>query len=180
MDTTPTLPRPIDSTLHRALTDEDLKAIFRYKSFWSLFYASLMISGLRPHDLAMLCHWNLDRERHTIRYYTQGTKGYQEVSVPPNFLDLFPEGKSHDEPVFPALFSDIDDFEFRSEQLNENLVPAAEFLEALLAAAGRPVASLISFKLTRDGAEQGENIIFFRILISRINDVRGVFEMPQS
>ena len=180
MDTIPTLPRIIDSTLHRTLSDEDLKAIFRYKSFWSLYYASLVITGLRSHDLAMLCHLNINRSHSLIGYYGQGTKGYQEITVPRNFLDLFPEGRSHDEPVFPTLFSDIDDFEYRSEQLNENLGPVADFLEALLAAAGRPAASLMAFKVTHDEAKQGENDIFYRLLISRINNPLGCFDRPEA
>ena len=180
MDNVATLPRIIDSTLHRALTDEDLKAIFRYHSFWSLFYASLLITGLRPHDLAMLCHWNLDRERHTIKYYKQGSKRYEETAVPANFLDLFPEGIPRNEPLFLALFSDIENFEFRSEELNEHLWPSAEFLEALLAATGRPVASLMAFKVTHDAAQDGENDILYRILISRIKDPLGWFDRPEA
>ncbi|MCH7574325.1 MAG: hypothetical protein IIA59_04285 [Candidatus Marinimicrobia bacterium] len=180
MDDIATLPRIIEGTLHRTLTDEDLKAIFRIKSFWSLYYASLVITGIRPVDLAMLCQWNLNREGSNIGYYRQGTTEHREVSVPPNFLNLFPEDRPNDEPLFPALYSDIDDFEFRSEQLNENLGPVADFLEALLAAAGRPVASLMAFKVTHDEAQQGENDVLYQILISRLNDARGVFEMPQS
>lgn len=180
MDTIPTLPRLIDRTLHRTLSNEDLKAIFRYKSFWSLYYASLVITGLRSHDLAILCHRNINRSHSIIGYYGHGTKGYKEISVPRNFLDLFPEGRSHDEPVFPTLFSDTNDFEYRSEQLNENLGPGADFLEALLAAAERPAASLIAFKVTHDDAVQAENDNFFRLLISRINDPLGCFDRPEA
>ena len=174
------LPRIIEGTLHRALTDEDLKAIFRYKSFWSLFYGFLTITGIRPVDVAMLCSWNLNRERNAIGYYRPGSKRYEEIAVPPNFLDLFPEGIPQDQPLFPSLFSDIDEYDYRMEQLNVNLWPAADFLEALLAAAGRPVASLMAFKVSHDEAKRGENDIFYRLLISRINDASGVFDMPQS
>ncbi|MCH7575608.1 MAG: hypothetical protein IIA59_10850 [Candidatus Marinimicrobia bacterium] len=180
MDTIPTLPRLFDSTLHRVLSDEDLKAIFRYKSFWSLYYASLVITGIRPVDLAMLCHWNINRRHSVIGCYRQGSTRYEEAAVPPNFLDLFPEDMPQDEPLFPALYSDLEDYELRSEQLNQNLGPVADFLEALLAAAGMPLASLMAFKVTHDEAMHGENDIFYRLLISRINDPLGCFDRPEA
>ena len=180
MDNTPDLPRIIEGTLHRVLLDSDLKAIFGLKHPWALFYTSLLVSGLRPVDLAMLTHWNLSRERRAIGYYRQGSKRYQEVSVPNKFLDLFPQDVPEDEPLFPTLFSDLEEPEFRSEQLHENLGRPSDFLEALLAAGGRPCASLIAFKVTHDAAVQGENDVFYRLLISRVNNKTGMFDMPQS
>ena len=180
MESLPTLDRIIDRTPHRYLEDIDLKVIFQYKSFWSLYYASILVTGLRPIDLAMLIDWNLERERNVIQYYTQGSNDYRETAVPPRFLALFKEGKSDTDPLFPALFSEIDHTEYRLDELNEKLGPASDFLESLLIAAGRPVASLMALKVTHDAVQKGANYAFHQIIISRVNSSTGVFELPQS
>ena len=100
--------------------------------------------------------------------------------MPPNLLDVFPEEMPPDQPLFPELFSDIDEQEYRMEQLNENLGPPAEFLEALLAAAGRPAASLIAFRVTFDHGIKEGNEAFSRTLITRLTDPLEIMDMPQS
>ncbi len=180
MDKTTDLPRILDGTLHRVLGDGDLRTIFRYRHNWHRFYAFLFLTGIRPADVAMLISRNLSRERNVIGYYRQSTGRYEEVSVPPNLLDVYPKELPPDEPLFPELFSDIEEQEYRMEQLNENLGPPAEFLEALLAAAGRPAASLIAFRVTFNHGGKEGNEAFPRALITRLTDPLEIMDMPQS
>ena len=180
MDNTPDLPRIIEGTLHRVLVDGDLRIIFRYRHNWHRFYAFLFLTGIRPADLAMLTSRNLARERNVIGYYRQSTGPYEEISVPPNLLDVFPGKTPPDEPLFPSLFSEIEDDDHRADQLNEKLGQPAEFLEALLAAAGRPAASLIAFRMTFDHGIKEGNEAFPRALITRLMDPLEIMDMPQS
>lgn len=180
MESIPEFKNVIEHTPHRALAEIDIQTIFEYKSFWSLFYATIIITGMRPVDLAMLRHWSLDRQRDVVRYYREGSNGYWEVSVPPKFLALFPDDRKDEAAVFPVLFSDIDDPEFRAEELNENLGAAADYLAGILSAAGRPIASLMALKRTHDEVREGENDIFYETLIAHIDDLSGVFDMPEA
>ena len=180
MDKTPDLPRIIDGTLHRVFGDGDLRTIFRYRHNWHRFYAFLFLTGIRPADVAMLTSRNLARERNVIGYYRQSTGRYEEISVPPNLLDVYPKELPPDEPLFPDLFSDLEEQEYRAEKLNENLGPPAEFLEALLAAAGRPTASLMAFRVTFDHGIKEGNEAFSRALTARLTDPLDIMDMPQS
>ena len=180
MDNTPDLPRIIEGTLHRVLEDSDLRTIFRYRHNWHRFYTFLFLTGIRPVDIAMLISRSLARERNVIGYYRQSTGKYVEVSVPPNLLDVFPMEMPQDQPLFPELHSAIEDDDHRADQLNEKLGQPAEFLEALLAAAGRPAASLIAFRMTFDHGIKEGNEAFPRALIARLTDPLEIMDMPQS
>ncbi len=180
MDNTPDLPRIIEGTLHRVLEEGDLRTIFRYRHNSHRVYAFLFLTGIRPADMAMLTSRNLARERNVIGYHRQSAGRYKEVPAPPNLLDVYPEEMSPDEPLFPSLFSEIEDDDHRADQLNEKLGPPAEFLEALLAAAGRPAASLIAFRMTFDHGIKEGNEAFPRALITRLTDPLEIMDMPQS
>ena len=180
MDNTPDLPRIIEGTLHRVLEDSDLRTIFRYRHNWHRFYTFLFLTGIRPVDMAMLTSRCMARGRNVIGYYRQSTGKYVEVSVPPDLLDVFPMEMPQDQPLFPELHSAIEDDDHRADQLNEKLGQPAEFLEALLAAAGRPAASLIAFRMTFDHGIKEGNEAFPRALITRLTDPLEIMDMPQS
>ena len=150
MDNTPDLPRIIEGTLHRLLQPEDLAAIFRYDHDWHQYYLLLLTTGIWPVDAAMLTYNNLSWERNVIGHFRQTTNKYEEVSVPPQLLDDYPRGVPLDTPLFPDLFSDIEYQEYRLEQLSEKLGPPADYLESILSAERRPVASLVAFRVTYD------------------------------
>ena len=180
MENPPDIPRIIEGTLHRVLEEGDLRTIFRYKHNWHRFYTFLFLTGIRPVDMAMSIPRNLARERNVIGYYRQSTGKYVEVSVPPDLLDVFPMEMPQDQPLFPELHSAIEDEDHRGDQLNEKLGQPAEFLEALLAAAGRPAASLIAFRMTFDHGIKEGNEAFPRALITRLTDPLEIMDMPQS
>ena len=180
MDSTIYLRRVIEGTLHRVLLEADLRTIFRYRHNWHRFYTFLLLTGIRSADLSMLTSRNLARERNVVGYHRQSTGCYEEVPVPHNLLDVYPNEMRPDQPLFPDLYCDIEEWEFREEKLNENLGPPAEFLEALLAAAGRPAASLMAFRITFDHGIKEGNEAFHHALISRLTDPLEIMDMPQS
>ena len=180
MNKIPELPRIIEGTLHRVLLEADLRTIFRYRHNWHRFYTFLLLTGIRSVDLAMLTSRNLSRERDVIGYHRQSGGRYEEVQVPPNLLDVYPVDMLPDQPLFPDLYCDIEEWEYREEKLNENLGPAAEFLEALLGAAGRPAASLMAFRVTFDHGIKEGNEAFSRTLVSRLTEPLEILDMPQS
>ncbi len=180
MDNIPDIPRRIEGTLHRVLLEADLRTIFRHRHNWHRFYTFLLLTGIRPADTAMLTARNLSRQRNVIGLYRQSGGRYEEVKVPPNLLEVYPDEMRPDQPIFPNLYCDIEEWEYREEKLNENLGPPAEFLEALLGAAGRPAASLMAFPVTFDQGTKEGNEAYFRGLISRLTEPLEIEDMPQS
>ena len=148
MDNVSDLPRIIEGTLHRILQPEDLAAIFRYEHEWYLYYLLLLTTGIRPDDAALLANNHISLKRNIIGYFPRGSEKYREVPVPQDVLSLVPHDHSAEQPLFPELFVDVEDPWIREEVLNERLGQPAEFMESLLAAADRPAASLISFRIT--------------------------------
>ena len=150
MNSTQDLPRIIAGTLHRFLQPEDLAAICRYDHDWYRYYSLLLTTGIWPADAAMLTYNNINWARSVIGHFRQTTNKYEEVSVPPQFLDEYSQGVPLDTPLFADLYSDIEDREYRLEQLSEKLGPPTDYLESILSAEGRPVASLVAFRVTYD------------------------------
>lgn len=179
MDSTLELPRIIEGTLHRILQPEDLAAIFRYDHDWHRYYLLLLTTGIRPVDAAMLTYNNLSWERIVIGHFRRTTNKYEEVSVPPQFLDDYPQGVPPDTALFPDLFSDIEDQEYRLEQLSEKLGPPTDYLESILSAEGRAAASLVAFRVTYDHWINEGNEAFPGAIIAKLNEPRRL-EIPQS
>jgi len=148
MNSTQDLPRIIEGTLHRILQPEDLAAIFRYEHEWYLYFLLLLTTGVRPDDAALLTNNRISWKRNIIGFFPQGSEKYRELPVPQDVLSLVPHDHSAGQPLFPELFVDVEDPWIREEVLNERLGQPAEFMESLLAAADRPAASLISFRIT--------------------------------
>ncbi len=150
MDSTQDLPRIIEGTLHRLLQPEDLATIFRYDHDWYRYYSLLLTTGIWPVDAAMLTFNNISWARSVIGHFRQTNNKYEEVSVPPQLLDDYPQGVPPETPLFPELFSAVEYQEYRLEQLSEMLGPPTDYLESILSAAGQPVASLVAFRVTYD------------------------------
>ncbi|MCH7575718.1 MAG: hypothetical protein IIA59_11410 [Candidatus Marinimicrobia bacterium] len=98
----------------------------------------------------MLTYNNISWERSVIGHFRQTNNKYEEVAVPLQLLEDYPQGPPPKTPLFPDLFSDIEEQEYRLEQLSERLGPPSDYLESILSAAGRPVASLVAFRVTYD------------------------------
>ena len=59
-----------------------------------------------------------------------------------------PRGRPKEEPLFPDLYVDREDEDALERILNDKLARPRKYLQALLAAAGRPKADLHSFRTT--------------------------------
>ncbi len=144
----PVLHRTVARSLHRVLDPVDLAAIFKFEHEWYLYYLLLLTTGMRPDDAAQLTSANFSWKRTIIGYVKEGSEKYVEVPVPQDVLRLVPHDHSATKPLFPRLCVDVEDPWIMEEALNERLGQPADFLEALLTAAGRPTASLVSFRIT--------------------------------
>ena len=174
------LPRRLEGTLHRVLVDEGLAPLFRFRHNWHRFFSFLYLTGIKPADMAMLTGRNLSRVRNVIGYHKQTGGGYEEVETLPHLLDVFPVDMSEDQPLFPSLYSDIENDDHRADQSNEKLGVPAEYMESLLLAAGRPAASLMAFRVTILSGKKETNYSFLKSFVSRLTDPLNDHEMPQS
>ena len=142
------LPRIIRGTMHRKLESIDLEIIFKGAAVWSLFYAFLLCTKLPCTQVAMIIHGDINWERHSLVRSVDRVGRTWVMEPSKDLFDRIPKGLSASEPLFPSLYCDIDDPEHRELQLNENLATPNEFLGALLASENRPLASLMSFRIT--------------------------------
>lgn len=135
-----TLPRIVHEVRHRPLEQVDLEIIWRGAGGWSLYYAFLLFTGLRAGDVAMLTYGNIDRKKHALVSFVRKSRRIHEFPLSKMLLDRIPEGRRKDEPLFPALYAD------NERKLNDNLAEPRKYMQALLEAAGRPKATLHSFR----------------------------------
>ncbi len=137
-----TLPRIVHEVRHRPLEQVDLEIIWRGAGGWSLYYAFLLFTGLRAGDVAMLTYGNIDRKKHALVSFVRKSRRIHEFPLSKTLLDRITEGRRKDEPLFPALYAE------NERKLNDNLAEPRKYMQALLEAAGRPKATLHSFRAT--------------------------------
>ena len=142
------LPSNIQGTMHRKLDPVDLEIIFKGAGSWSLFYAFLQCTKLPCNQVARICYGDINWERKSLRRNIDRVGRSWEMRLPNELLNLVPVGASTSTPLFPSLFCDFYEPELREAQINENLVAPGEYMQALLAAENRPLASLVSFRMT--------------------------------
>ena len=142
------LPRIIRSTMHRPLESIDLQIIFRGAGGWSLFYAFLLCTKLPCTQVAMITYGDINWERLSLVRSVDRVGRTWVMEPSKELFDRIPKGIPASEPLFPSLYCDFDDPDHRELQLNESLATPNEFLGALLASENRPLASLMSFRVT--------------------------------
>ena len=97
---------------------------------------------------ANLVHWNIDRERRAIRLPEGRSGRFTLIQLTRQMMEQIPKDRLPSEPLFPALFVDVEDEAIFEEELHSKLGEPLDYLQALLGAADRPIASLFSFTLT--------------------------------
>ena len=90
----------------------------------------------------MLTYGNIDRKKHALVSFVRKSRRIHEFPMSKTLLDRIPEGRRKDEPLFPALYAN------NERKLNDNLAEPRKYMQALLEAAGRPKATLHSFRAT--------------------------------
>ena len=141
-----TLPRIVHEVRHRPLEQVDLEIVWRGAGGWSLYYAFLLFTGLRAGDVAMLTHGNIDRKKRALVSFIRKSRRIHEFPLAKRLLDRIPEGRCKDEPLFPPLYAE------NERKLNDNLAEPRKYMQALLEVAGRPKATLHSFRVTFNNA----------------------------
>lgn len=137
-----TLPKIEKEVRHRPLEPIDLEIIGRGAGSWSLYYAFLHHTGLRAGDVAMLTYGKIDRKKQVLVSFVRKSRRIHEFPLAKALLEQIPEGRSKDEPLFPSLYAESE------RKLNDNLTAPRKYMQALLAAGGRPRATLHSFRTT--------------------------------
>ncbi len=88
----------------------------------------------------MLTHGNIDRKRKALVSFVRKSRRIHEFPLAKALLNLVPDGKAKDKPLFPKLYTK------NERKLNDNLAEPRKYMQALLEAAGRPKATLHSFR----------------------------------
>jgi len=152
------LPQHIQGAINRPLEAIDIEIIFRDAGPWWLYFALLLYTGVRCDKLALLTYRNVDRDRSVI-IIPEGRSGrFRNIPMVPDLLEQIPEDMPSDAPLFPTLYVDIEDRSIFEEELNNNLAEPLNYMQALLSAAGRPIASLHSFTLSHRNLLQGHDL----------------------
>jgi len=151
------LPVEIRGALHRHLEAADIEVIFRDAGPWWLFYALLLCTGIRCDKLAVLNYHNVDRARGVL-VIPEGRRRVRQIPLVPDLLEQIPGDMPLDAPLFPTLYVDIEERSLFEEELNNNLAEPLNYMQALLGAAGRPIASLYSFTLSHNKLLEGHDL----------------------
>ena len=152
------LPQHIQGAINRPLEAIDIEIIFRDAGPWWLYFALLLYTGVRCDKLALLTYRNVDRDRSVI-IIPEGRSGrFRNIPMVPDLLEQIPADMPPDAPLFPTLYSDVEDRSIFEEELNNNLAEPLNYMQALLSAAGRPIASLHSFTLSHRNLLQGHDL----------------------
>ena len=169
----PALPRKINHVINRILEIEDLEIIFTGAGSWRLYYSLLLSTGLSCIVLAILVHWNIDRERRAIRLPEGRSGRFTLIRLTRQMMEQIPKDRLPSEPLFPALFVDVEDEAIFEEELHSKLGEPLDYLQALLGAADRPIASLFSFTLTHRYLVQNQDSADpdWQALLEKANDV---------
>ena len=104
--------------------------------------------GLKCTELALFLHGHIDRAQSAIVRPHRRPGRWQAIPIVPDLMREIPVGKSSDAPLFPELFTDIEDPELFEEELHDRLADPLGYMQALLSVVGRPIASLHSLTLT--------------------------------
>ena len=154
----PVLPQRIERIINRPLETIDLKIIFRDAGSWWLYFALLLYTGLPCNEVAVLTYGNFDRERGVLVRSGRRSRRCREIPITPELMEHIPGDMPLDAPLFPTLYVDIEDRSLREEELNNNLAEPLNYMQALLGAAGRPIASLYSFTLSHNKLLEGHDL----------------------
>ncbi|NQU27217.1 MAG: tyrosine-type recombinase/integrase [Candidatus Marinimicrobia bacterium] len=146
-----TLPKIPKVIRHRLMTQEDIEIIFKGAGSWKLYYLYLYYTGLRAGDAAMLTYGNLDRSRKVITNYIRKSRRIHEFPLADELMRATPDDLP-EKGLFPSLAPRIQlengIWITNEKKLHHNLSKPRKFMQALLAAAGRPKATLHSFRVT--------------------------------
>ncbi len=137
-----TLPKMTTKLRHRPLDDVDLAIIWGGAGPWQLYYAFLLHTGLRAGDVAMLTHGNIDHEQRSLVSLVRKSRRIHEFPLSDVLLSLVSSKVAGDIPLFHDLYQSDD------RRRNDKLTQPRLHLQALLKAAGRPKATLHSFRVT--------------------------------
>ncbi|MCH7528481.1 MAG: hypothetical protein IH972_02900 [Candidatus Marinimicrobia bacterium] len=173
-----TLTPRIQSIINRELKAVDIGIIFGAAGTWWLFFAMLLFTGLKVVDVAMLSHWNFLPHRGILRRFERRSGRFSELLLPFQVVAKIPRGRLPSEPLFPTLYTDVDDSLLFEEEMHRNLAEPLRFMQALLAAADRPAASLFSLTLTnryllRDRDQFDPDYLEMRIAIASVLENTG-------
>lgn len=144
----PILPRKNQHVINRPLEIEDLEIIFQGAGSWWLYYCLLLSTGLSCVVVANRPLECYPHEGGAIRLPEGRTSRFSEIRLGLNVMEQIPKDRLPAEPLFPTLFTDIEDLALFEEEIDDKLGEPLNYLQALLGAAGRPIASLFSFRLT--------------------------------
>ena len=143
-----TLPCKIEGVINRPLQVIDIEIIFRDAGPWWLYYALLLCTGVRCDKLALLTYRNVDRDRGVLVVPEGRSRRIRQIPIVPDLLEQIPGDMPPDVPLFPTLYVDIEDRSLFEEELNNNLAEPLNYMQSLLGAADRPIASLYSFTVS--------------------------------
>ena len=137
-----TLPKMVSKVKHRPLDDEDLTIIWDGAGKWRQYYAFLLHTGLRAGDVAMLTHGNINHRQKTLVSLVRKSRRIHEFPLSEVLLSQVSNKVAGDIPLFPDLYETDD------RRRNDKLAQPRKHLQSLLNAAGRPKATLHSFRVT--------------------------------
>ena len=137
-----TLPKIIPTNRHRLLEASDLKIIFGQNSPWETYYSFLLYTGLRAGDVALLRRENINLDKGCIVSLVRKSRRTHEFPLADKLRALVPLDMSSKQPLFPRLYTT------NERKLNGRLAIPRKHLQQLLAAEGRPKATLHSFRHT--------------------------------
>ena len=137
-----TLPKMTTKLRHRQLDDIDLAIIWDGAGPWRLYYAFLLHTGLRAGDVAMLTHGNIDHEQKSLVSLVRKSRRIHEFPISDVLLSQVSRKVAGDIPLFHDLYQSD------GRRRNDKLTQPRLHLQALLKSAGRPKATLHSFRVT--------------------------------
>jgi integrase len=126
---------------HRLLDDDDLNIIFAGAGRWSLYYLTLLHTGLRSGDVAMLKYGNIDREKGAIISLVRKSRRIHEFPLTNQLINEIPNLDGNT-PIFPDLY------ETNEIKLGTKMSTPRKHMQALLKAENRKHATLHSFRVT--------------------------------
>ena len=173
-----TIPHNILVTPNRLLEPIDIDIIFRGAGSWWLNYTLLLFTGIKVVDIAMLGYWNVDFERGVLRRPESKSGRFSEWNLPRQVVAKIRRNRPPSEPLFPTLYTDVDDQSLFEEEMHRNLAKPLNYLHALLSIAHRPIASLFSFTLTnryllKDRDQLDQDYLEMRISIAAVLENTG-------
>jgi integrase len=157
-----TLPRITTAIRHRPLTADDLEEIFKNANKWKLYFATLLYTGLRAGDVALLRYENIDSKNKRITQLVRKSRRIHELPISDVLLSAFGDIDEKEGPVFPEIYIESD------RKQNDLLVYPRKYLQNILSKAELPKATLHSFRVTYNNLlrDQGLSIEDRQILLA--------------